>query len=263
MISARPGAASHHLLLMHGMLGNPGQWRATALAAPAGWEVMCPVLPLLDLDAGCCAIGQLAERMVRLMDQRGVERVVAGGNSLGGHIAARMALDFSDRVAGVVLTGSSGLFERGFEKSVPRRPTEEYVRSRMSEVFYDPVHCTPELVADVRGVLSDLRRVMKMIRLASCAKRDNLRDRLPALTCPALLVWGREDLITPPGTAEEFAALLPDARLHWLERCGHVPMVEQPEVFHALLEDFLNQIAAKGPALLSPPPAVRPQLSAA
>lgn len=207
---------------------------------------------------------QLAVRMVRLMDEEGIGRAVVGGNSLGGHVAARMALAFPDRVEGMVLTGSSGLFERGFERSVPRRPTEEYIRTRMGEVFHDPVHCTPELVADVRGVLGDLRRVMKMVRLASCARRDNLREFLPRLTCPALLVWGREDRVTPLATAEEFASLMPNARLHLLEECGHVPMVEQPAAFKSLLAEFLEGLEAKTTAAgVAPRAAARPQLSAA
>lgn len=207
---------------------------------------------------------QLAVRMVRLMDEHGIERAVAGGNSLGGHVAARMALAFPDRVTGMVLTGSSGLFERGFERSVPRRPTEDYIRTRMAEVFHDPVHCTPELVKDVSGILCDLRRVMKMVRLASCARRDNLRDLLPRLTCPALLVWGREDRVTPLATAEEFARLMPNARLHILEECGHVPMVEQPHAFELLLAEFLEGLDAKSATAGVPPRAlVRPQLTAA
>jgi 2-hydroxy-6-oxonona-2,4-dienedioate hydrolase len=243
MTSAGSSAPPQHLLLLHGMLGNPGQWDASSRAASHDWNVMSPDLPLLEVDPGNSAIDQLAARMVHLMDRAGMDRAVVGGNSLGGHIATRMALRYPDRVSGLVLTGSSGLFERGMEKSVPRRPTEDYIRHKMRDVFYAPGHCTTELIRHVHGVLSDLRRVVRILRIAACAKRDSLRDLLPAVTCPALLVWGRDDLVTPPSAAVEFERLLPDARLHFLAECGHVPMVEQPEAFNTLMMEFLSRVS--------------------
>jgi len=239
-----PCAPSNHLLLLHGMFGNPGQWSVAGQAAGPDWNVLRPRLPLLEVEGGNAAIDQLVERMIRLMDDAAADRAVVGGNSLGGHIAVRMALRFPDRISGLVLTGSSGLFERGLEKSVPRRPSEDYIRTKMLDVFHSPRHCTDELVDNVMDVVGNLRSVVQMMRVAACAKRDNLRDELHAVACPALLVWGREDLVTPPSSAEEFERLLPDATLHFLPECGHVPMVEQPTAFNALLTGFLSRVSS-------------------
>jgi len=264
MTAAGFPASSNHLLLLHGMFGNPGQWKAATGAAGRDWNVMLPVLPLLEVSPGTTAIDELAGRMVQFMDRAGVERAVVGGNSLGGHIAARMALQYPDRVSALVLTGSSGLFERGLEKSVPRRPTEDYLRARMLDVFHDPVHCTTELVVGVQKMLSDLRKVMQMVRLAACAKRDSLRNELPAVACPVLLIWGHNDVVTPPSAAREFEQLLPEAKLHFLTECGHVPMLEQPAAFSALLMDFLSDVSrieSGAPAKNSDQAAARTELS--
>jgi pimeloyl-ACP methyl ester carboxylesterase len=129
----------------------------------------------------------------------------------------------------------------------------------MRDVFHSPAHCTAELISHVRSILSDMRRVLHMVRVAACAKRDNLRDELPAVACPVLLVWGSNDLVTPPSAAEEFKRLLPDSRLHFVPDCGHVPMVEHPEVFNALLVDFLNRI----PPPEAPAPAASPSHASA
>jgi pimeloyl-ACP methyl ester carboxylesterase len=207
----------------------------------------------MEIDPDCGAIAALGDRIVRSMDRAGMERAVVGGNSLGGHIALRMALRHPDRVAGLVLTGSSGLFERGFERAVPRRPTENWIRDKMRGIFHDPLHVTAELVSELCAFLGNMRNVIHMIRIARCAKHDSVRDELPSITCPVLLVWGRNDEITPLETANEFHDLLPASELQLIDECGHVPMVEHPDKFNDLLAAFLLRIsggAAGEPATL-------------
>jgi pimeloyl-ACP methyl ester carboxylesterase len=63
---------------------------------------------------------------------------------------------------------------------------------------------------------------------------------LPRVSNPTLIVWGREDRIVPVVCGEQYRRLLPDARLHVLERCGHVPPVEQPDTFARLVLEFLG-----------------------
>ena len=240
-----------NLVLLHGMFGNVGQWQECAEHLSEGWRVMRPELPVLETVPDARALCVLADTMVRRMDEAGMARAVVGGNSLGGHIAIRMALQHPDRVEGLILTGSSGLFERGFEKSVPRRPTEAWIRTKMRDIFYHEVHVTDALVNEMREFMTSIRRVIHMIRIAKCAKRDNLRALLPTIQCPALLVWGRHDEVTPPEAAREFASLLPHAELHFLEECGHVPMVEQPAIFNALASGFLTALRGGGSAAKS------------
>src|SRR5687768_10407153 len=102
-----------NLVLLHGMFGNSGHWQSCASHLSSSRRVLSPGLPLLDIDPDMQAITALGDHVIRDMDAAGMERAVIGGNSLGGHIAARMALCHPDRVAGLILTGSSGLFERG------------------------------------------------------------------------------------------------------------------------------------------------------
>jgi 2-hydroxy-6-oxonona-2,4-dienedioate hydrolase len=145
-----------HVFLLHGMFGKPEQWNACAAHLAGRWRTHTPLLPVLEVEPDHRAIEALGNRIIREMDEQGIGRAVIGGNSLGGHIATRMALCHPDRVSGLVLTGSSGLFERGFERKVPRRPTESFMRAKMREIFYDPAHVTDELVQDVGTFLADL-----------------------------------------------------------------------------------------------------------
>ena len=66
---------------------------------------------------------------------------------------------------------------------------------------------------------------------------------LPKITCPVLLIWGKEDKITPPFVGEEFHKLIKSSELVWMEDCGHAPMMEQPKEFNILLANFLNKIS--------------------
>jgi len=64
---------------------------------------------------------------------------------------------------------------------------------------------------------------------------------------PTLLIWGQDDIITPPEVAEEFKDRMPQARLHFIDECGHAPMIEHPDQFDALTLEFLEEIAEEAP----------------
>ncbi len=242
------------------MFGNPEHWRACANHFAHSWRVLTPRLPLLEVEADDRAITALGDHVLRKMDEAGMERAVVAGNSLGGHIAARMALSRPDRVSGLVLTGSSGLFERGFS-TIPRRPTESWIRCKMREVFHDPVHVTDELVQEMCTFLSNIRRVLHMIRIARCAKRDSLRDLLPAVACPVLLIWGENDDVTPLAVGREFHERLPHSQMHMIQQCGHVPMIEHPGIFNDLVASFLSGLSTARPRPSSEMhPAITPAL---
>ncbi len=230
------------MLLLHGMFGRPSDWDAVRGALADKWRVLVPNLPVFDFPLGKCGLENLCDDLRRLLDEHGFERAVLVGNSLGGHISLLTALRAPERVAGLVLTGSSGLFERGFERGVPRRPDRDWIRRKVSEVFFDQKHVTEELLDDVSETISDARTVLNIVRLARAVKRSNLRDLLPQIQCPVTLVWGTEDVITPPEVAYDFARLMPTSELHFIEQCGHTPPIERPAEFVRILRDSLERL---------------------
>lgn len=170
---------------------------------------------------------------------------VVGGNSLGGHLALELALRYPARVSGLILTGSSGLFERGFTRGVPHVPTSEFVREKMEEIFYDTTLVTPSWVESVRRILTTRVSALRVLRVARSAKRASLEGRRGEIRVPTLLVWGKDDRITPPEVAERFRVLLPDAELAFVANCGRAPMLEQPAIFNALVGDWLQETRAR------------------
>lgn len=228
------------VLLLHGLMGRMDHWDTPLeLLADVCWAI-APSLPIFDPKLRETSIGELARWVTRLMDALGIPRAVVGGNSLGGHVALAMGLDHPDRVSGLILTGSSGLFERGVTRGVPHRPTAEYVRLKMEEVFYDARLVTPEWVESVRDTVNEPASALRVLRFARAAKRHNVEERLPEIRVPTLVLWGREDRITPPAAAERFCALIPDAELVYLRECGHTPMLEQPAAWSGVVRGWLQ-----------------------
>jgi len=229
------------ILLLHGMFGGADDWRLCAEHLRTHWRVIIPELPVLSLPYSEVGVHSLVQHVERVLTEQGVDRAVLVGNSLGGHIGLSVALRQPDRIAALVLAGSSGLFEKTQERKVPRRPTKEWVHEKIREVFFDEMHVTETLVNEVHETLSDLRQAMKMIRLAKSAKHENLRDILHQIHCPVLLVWGSNDKITPPVIAHEFKQQIPHAELRFIEHCGHAPTIECPREFNRITEEFLRR----------------------
>ena len=85
-------------------------------------------------------------------------------------------------------------------------------------------------------------KVIKIIALAKSAIRNNLGEELNNINQPTLLIWGNNDTITPPFVAREFQRLIPGSELHFIDKCGHAPMMEQPEEFNVILDKFLKKL---------------------
>jgi 2-hydroxy-6-oxonona-2,4-dienedioate hydrolase len=239
------------VVLLHGLMGRMDHWEETLEVLGDGCRAIALSLPILEVDLPETSIEGIGRHVVRFLDAVDIPRAVIGGNSLGGHVALEIALSHPERVSGLVLTGSSGLFERSSTRGVPHRPTEAYVRQKMEEVVFDPRLVTPEWVESIRRVVTSTPSALRVLRFARAAKRHNIEDRLPEITVPTLLVWGEQDRITPPEVGQRFHALLPDSRLAFLPRCGHAPMLERAEAFSAAVAAWLLDTQDRRGALVA------------
>ena len=163
------------------------------------------------------------------------------GNSLGGHIALLFGLSNPDFVESITLTGSSGLFENPMGSTFPKRGDYEFIKRKTGETFFNPEVATKELVDEVFDIVNDRNKGIRVVYTAKSAIRHNLSDKLHQLKAPTLLIWGQQDTITPPFVGEKFAELIENAQLFFLDECGHAPMMEKPEQFNSILDDFLKK----------------------
>jgi pimeloyl-ACP methyl ester carboxylesterase len=171
------------------------------------------------------------------------------GNSLGGHVAQLYALAHPEKIASVTLTGSSGLFESAFGTAFPKRGDYEYIKKKTADTFFDPTVASKELVDEVFGIVNDRNKAIRVVATAKSAVRHNLGDKLHNLKAPTLLIWGKQDNVTPAFVAEKFNELLPNAELHFIDECGHAPMMEKPADFNRLLDQFLERVISERKAV--------------
>ncbi len=231
------------LVLLHGLFGALSNFKDLVENFRQHYKVVVPLLPLFELDILHTTVGGLGKFVHRFIEAKGFINIHLLGNSLGGHVSLIYLLKHSERVKSLILTGSSGLFENGMGDTYPRRGDYEYIKKKTELTFYDPKTATKELVDEVFDITKNRIKVIKIIALAKSAIRNNLGDELNNIKQPTLLIWGNNDTITPPFVAREFNRLIPNSELYLVDKCGHAPMMEQPEEFNLILHKFLKKLA--------------------
>ncbi len=227
------------LMLLHGLFGALSNWEGVVNHYKKHFRVVIPMLPIYEMpikEAGLVGLREFTERFVAMKQ---LNNMIIMGNSLGGHVGILYTLANPDKVSKLVLTGSSGLFENTMGGSYPRRGSYDYIRERVAYTFYDPNTASKELVDEVFETTKSIPKCMRIVAIAKSAQRNNLALELPSIKVPTLLVWGLNDTITPPMVAHEFNRLIPNSELRFIDKCCHAPMMEHPEKFNQIVEDFL------------------------
>jgi pimeloyl-ACP methyl ester carboxylesterase len=235
------GAANGpHMILLHGLFGALSNWDSTFPLFERFTHPIALHFPLLTGHRSEIKVKALALYTWYFIKSRGLGPVVLCGNSMGGHVALRLALAAPDVVDSLILSGSSGLYEHSVD-ALPVRPNAEFVRDHMRRVFFNEQFVTDKAVNEIATILKDRKNVLSMINAARSAKKDYLHDLLPEVKTAALLLWGEDDQVTTMDVARTFEQQMPNAKLVTIARCGHAPMMEHPEWFAAQVQQFLQQ----------------------
>lgn len=229
------------LVLLHGLFGALSNFKDLVDHFKSSHRVIIPMLPLFDLNILDTSVSGLAKHVQKFIEAKELKDVHLLGNSLGGHVGLVYTLKNQHLVKTITLTGSSGLFENGMGETYPKRGDYEYIRKKTELTFYDPKIASKELVDEVFSIVNNRLKAIKIITLARSAIKHNLGDELKEIRVPTCLIWGKNDTITPPMVAEEFHQLLPTSELHWIDKCGHAPMMEVPGEFNVILSKFLEE----------------------
>jgi len=228
------------IVVLHGLMGGLSNFNGMFNYIPKhGFQVVIPELPIYDLPLVKTNIKTLAKFLKDFLDHKGFTDVILVGNSLGGHIALVFQKMYPELVKGLVLTGSSGLYESGMGESYPKRGDYEFIKSKAEGVFYDSKVATKEMVDEVYNTVNDRNRVIRTIAIAKSAIRHNMADDLPNIKVPTCIIWGKQDTVTPPDVARDFNKLIPGSTLYWIDECGHAAMMEHPDLFNEHVHDWL------------------------
>jgi len=191
----------------------------------------------------------------KFCERLGLEQVVVVGNSMGGFVGAELAIQRPARVERLVLVSAAGLSIT----NIRRRPIQTWGRAAAAFGAYGAAHLRPMIVrprlrhaalgyvvrhptrlrADLAWeIMSGAGRPGFVDALNALLDYD-FRDRLGDIRAPTFIVWGQEDMLVPVEDASEFERLIPNSRKVIFEDTGHVPMLERPQTFNALLMEFL------------------------
>ena len=232
------------IVLLQGLMGGLSNFtKLIDFFSQRGYKVYFPDLPIYDLPILNTNLASIAKFVAKFIEEEVKEPAILVGNSMGGHIGLILTLSRPELVKRLVLTGSSGLYERTFGDSFPRKNDRSYIQKKAEEVFYDPAVATDELVDEVFSVVNDRGKGIKTVMLARSAIKHNMEKELHKIAVPTCIIWGKQDNVTPPEVAVEMDRLIPDSELFWIDKCGHAAMMEKPDEFNEILYHWLNKKA--------------------
>lgn len=231
------------VVFLHGLVGLNEHWEGVVNRVKNDLRCILFQLPLLQMRGDDCSIQGVTRLTTQFLREHfSNESVILVGNSFGGHVALRIALESPELCRGLVLAGSSGLIEKSMVSDIQIRPSREWLVRKIGELFYDQSKMREADIDRAYRELSDRGGARAMVKLSRSARRDHLGDRIGEIQVPTLLLWGRNDIVTPPEAAEGFHRLIKDSRLIWFDRCGHAPMIESPDGFAGALRAFAEEI---------------------
>ena len=229
------------IVLLQGLMGGLSNFtKLMDYFSDRGYKVYFPDLPVYDMSILNTNLTSLAKFVARFIEEIVEEPCTIVGNSMGGHVGLILTLARPDLVQNLVLTGSSGLYERAFGDSFPRKNDRSYIRKKAEEVFYDPTVATEDLVDEVFSVVNDRMKGIKTVMLARSAIKHNMLHDLPKILRPTCLIWGKQDNVTPPEVAIDMHKFIPNSDLFWIDKCGHAAMMEKPDEFNEILYNWVK-----------------------
>lgn len=236
------GGDGQPLVFLHGAGGHTG-WMAFLEELSQRYAVFAPEHPGFvhsDDPPWLDEVADLAYFHLDLFEALGLDRVHLIGTSLGGWMAAELAVRSTARLASLTLVGAVGITADGHPiPDIFRMPVEE----NLQRFYADPERASRRLAdlgkADLNLVAKNRATVM---RLAYRPRFHNpgLAKWLHRIDVPTLLVWGAEDGLVPPQFGKAYQALIPGSCLVMLPNAGHAPFDEQKDAFLAAFSDFIG-----------------------
>ena len=232
------GGTGVPFVYLHSALGESAMWLPFYQAWAKRYRVVVPTHPGFGQSGGfdqIDTIEDMAFHYIELLDTLGLDEVILGGVSLGGWIAAEVAVRWPERVKKLWISGSPGLWVEDTPLGDLFRISQS--RTKLREMlFADPQGPMASLVIKDEPteaeMLAAFQAMTVLARLVWERPYDpKLAARLRRVTCPVLLLWGERDRLVPPAYGQAYKQHLPQAEMKLIAGSGHLPMFEKEKEF--------------------------------
>ncbi len=242
------------VVLLHGYPFNRSLWNEQVGALSNSYRVITPDLRGLgesDATQGPATMNRMAQDMALLLDQLEVSRAVVGGLSMGGYVALAFYKQFPSRVRSLILADTRAQADTEEGKQTRFQQAEKALAEGMAGIADSmlPKLLTPETVSKRPDLVKRVRDMMLKTKpegaagaLLGMAERDDQTPVLSQISCPTLILVGREDPITPVADSEKMNREIAGSRLVVLENAAHVSNLERTDQFNEELLRFLKQM---------------------
>jgi pimeloyl-ACP methyl ester carboxylesterase len=255
------------LVFVHGLSGCWANWLEQLPVLAREHRVVTLDLPgfgysPMPANGEQITISGYARLLDGLLGELGIDAAAVVGNSMGGFISAELAIAFPQRVERLVLISAAGISTTGNPATARALPSLRRMQTVLaasgawiaskSETVARRARLRDALLYVVTRHPRRLPAALAAEQLRGAGKPGflealqsildyDIRERLPEIACPTLIVWGDGDRLIPVRDADVFAELIPNSRKVIFEDTGHMAMLERPAAFNALLEDFLAE----------------------
>ncbi|HEX3645316.1 MAG TPA: alpha/beta fold hydrolase [Vicinamibacterales bacterium] len=240
------------LILLHAFPLNARMWEGQLSLAGTGWRVIAPQLRGFDGAAGdppAASVDDYAGDVIDLLDALHVKQAVVCGLSMGGYVSFALLRLAARYVQGLVLADTRSQADTP-EGVAGRRRLLQVIQDKGSSAVADEM--IPKLLGETtRSTRPAVVELVRSLAIASSADamagavralmtRPDSTPLLASIHVPTLVVVGDEDAVTPPSASEEMHRAIAGSELVRIPRAGHLPNLEQPELFDAALAAFLT-----------------------
>jgi 2-hydroxy-6-oxonona-2,4-dienedioate hydrolase len=251
------------LLLLHGTGGHLETYQRNVVALAEHFTLYVPDMighGYTDRPELAYTLDDYADHLFALLDHYGVDSAFVSGESIGGCIAAWMALREPRRVRALVL--NTGILERpdaaglaqlaDLEVRTQRLADElslDAVRRRMEWLVRDPAKMTDEMIAirhaiySQPGMVTDVQKIMHAVLEMNRGRYRGVdyidKDRLPEISCPTLVLWSDHNPGKPYERVKPAIDLIPNVEVHVVVDAAHWPQFEQADVVNGHMLEFL------------------------
>jgi pimeloyl-ACP methyl ester carboxylesterase len=250
-------ASTPAVILLHGLGGDTTNWSFTVPALASKYHVYVPDqigFGKSDKPVVNYRVATLVEFLDVFCKKLGIQKATLVGNSLGGWTAAMFAIEHPEKVDKIVLVCAAGYTVKRYGGQEVNKDlitalnpsTTADLKRGLNAIFYNKAMLTDAFIEQAlaakfkRGDGYTINSFIESIMRGE----DYIDEKVKKIKAPTLVLWGREDGLTPLAMGKAFAEDIPGAQLLVIEQCGHVPQMEKAAEFNAALLKFLGSGAA-------------------